>query len=56
MTKETKQPEPKQEAKQPELTVEQLKVMHFDNQGQMNFLKQQNQAILQELQKRVENK
>jgi hypothetical protein len=28
--------------------------MHFDNQGQMNFLKQQNQAILQELQKRVE--
>ena len=35
-----------------DFTIEQLKVMHFDNQGQMNYLRQANQTILEEINKR----
>ncbi len=32
-----------------------LKVMHFDNQGEINFFKQQNQTIINEINMRNSN-
>jgi len=36
-----------------DLTTLELKGIHFDNQGKINFLKQQNQVIIEEIQMRA---